>query len=146
MNEMLTISLQGNLMELVHLLGEPAAVVPAAVRQYVVDRCLQRLEAAEAKVGAYVQRYGMDYKSFNGRATTDQAYLDQLNQDHPLWESDAIEWVYRIEEVELWRERLTKALQTTSRQTGPLATVDEYVAGKSLAKAGLTTAGHLRIL
>ena len=114
MNEMLTISLQGNLMELVHLPGEPAAVVPAAVRQSVVDRCLQRLEAAEAKVGAYVQRYGMDYKSFNWRATTDQAYLDQLNQDHPLWESDAMEWVYRIEEVELWRERLTKALQTSS--------------------------------
>ncbi len=62
MNEKLTISLQGNLMELVHLLGEPAAVVPAAVRQYVVDRCLQRLDSAEGKVGIYVQRYGMDYK------------------------------------------------------------------------------------
>ena len=114
MNEMLTISLQGNLMELVHLLGEPAAVVPAAVRQYVVDRCLQRLEAAEAKVGVYVQRYGMDYRSFNRQVTTNQGYLDRLNQDHPLWESDAIEWAYRIEEAELWRERLTKALQTSS--------------------------------
>jgi hypothetical protein len=60
MNEKLTISLQGDLMELVHLLEEPAAVVPAAVRQYVVDLCLQRLDSAEGKVGIYVQRYGMD--------------------------------------------------------------------------------------
>lgn len=106
-------------MELVHVLGEPAAVVPAAVRQYVVDRCLQRLESAEAKAGVYVRGYGMDYKTFSRRVTTDQVFLDQLNQTHPLWESDAIEWACRMEEVELWRERLTQALQTSSLWLAP---------------------------
>jgi hypothetical protein len=61
----------------------------------------------------------MDYKTFNRRVATDQVFLDQLNRTHPLWESDAIEWACRVEEVELWRERLTQALQTLSPWLAP---------------------------
>jgi len=92
-----TIALQDNMLELVQTLGEPATVVPAAVRPYVVDRSLQRLEAAEERVRTYAQRYGMDYATFNQRVTLDEDYLDWLNQEHPLWEADAIEWAVRDE-------------------------------------------------
>lgn len=114
MTSRLTISLQDNMLELIQVLGEPATVVPAAVRQYVVDRSLQRLEVAERHVREYVQRYKTDYQSFNQRVTLDQEYLDRLNRDYPMWESDAIEWASWTEEAELWRERLTQALQTSS--------------------------------
>jgi hypothetical protein len=119
MTSNLTVALQDNMLELVQTLGEPATVVPAAVRRYVVDRSLQRLEAAEERVRVYAQRYQMDYATFNRRVTLDEAYLDRLNQDHPLWESDAIEWAQWTEEVELWRERLTQALQTSSPSLVP---------------------------
>jgi hypothetical protein len=62
------------------------------VRQYVVDRCLQRLDAAEAKIATYIHKYGLDYETFNRRVTMDQDYLDRLNQNNPRWEADAIEW------------------------------------------------------
>lgn len=114
MTSKVTIALQDNMLELVQALGEPATVVPAAVRRYVVDRSLQRLEAAEERVRTYDQRYEMDYATFNRRVTLDEAFLDLLNREHPLWEADAIEWAQRAEEVELWRERLTQALQTSS--------------------------------
>jgi hypothetical protein len=119
MTSKLTIALQDNMLELVQVLGEPATVVPAAVRRYIVDRSLQRLETAEERVRAYSQRYEMDYATFNRRVTLDQAYLDQLNAVYPLWESDAIEWAHWAEEVELWRERLTQALQTSSPSLAP---------------------------
>lgn len=119
MTSKVTIALQDNMLELVHTLGEPATVVPAAVRRYVVDRSLQRLEAAEERVRTYAQRYEMDYATFNRRVALDQAYLDQLNQEHPLWEADAIEWAQWAEEVELWRERLTQALQTSAPSLVP---------------------------
>lgn len=107
------------MIELVQTLGEPATVVPAAVRRYVVDRSLQRLEVAEDRARKYAQRYGMDYDAFNQRVTLDEAFLDRLNHEHPLWEADAIEWAQWTEEMELWRERLTQALQTSSISLAP---------------------------
>lgn len=97
MTSKVTIALQDNMLELVQTLGEPATVVPAAVRRYVVDCSLQRLEAAEERIRTYAQRYKMDYATFNRRVALDQAFLDRLNQEHPLWESDAIEWAVRDE-------------------------------------------------
>jgi hypothetical protein len=111
MNATLTIPIQSSLLDLLQNLGEPAAIVPAALRQYTVDRSLQRIENAEAKIAVYARRYNTDYQTFNQRVTTDQAFLDALNREHPLWEADAIEWAHRIEEVEAWRERLNEALQ-----------------------------------
>jgi len=119
MTSKVTIALQDNMLELVQTLGEPATVVPAAVRRYVVDRSLQRLEAAEERERTYAQRYEMDYATFNRRVTLDEAYLDRLNHEHPLWESDAIEWAQWAEEVELWHKRLTQALQTSSPSLVP---------------------------
>ena len=119
MTAKLTIALQDNMLELVQTLGEPTTVVPAAVRRYMPDRSLQRLEAAEERVWGYAQRYEVDYHTFSRRAALDQAYLDQLNEEHPLWEVDAIEWAHWSEEVELWRGRLTQAVQTSSPSLVP---------------------------
>lgn len=119
MNTTLTVLVQNNVLELVKAFGEPGTIVPAALRQYVVDRCLQRIEHAEEKTAFYEKRYGMDYETFNRRVTTEQSYLEALNREHPLWEADAIEWAHRLEEAEAWRERLRKALQISSPSLAP---------------------------
>jgi hypothetical protein len=110
MNATMTIPIQSSLWDLLQSLGEPSAVVPAALRQYMVDRYLQRIEAAEGKIAVYAKRYGTDYETFSQRIALDQVYLDNLNRQHPLWEVDAIEWAHRMEEVGVWRERLNTAL------------------------------------
>jgi len=106
-------------LELLKTFGEPTVIVRAALRQYAVDRCLQRIELAEEKIAFYEERYRMDYETFSQRVTTDQSYLDTLNQEHPLWEADAIEWAHRLEEVEAWRERLRRTLQISSPSLVP---------------------------
>ena len=72
MDATLTIPIQGNLWDLLKGLGEPAAIVPAALRQYMVDRYLQRVEVAEGKIAVYVRRYQTDYATFNRRVSLDR--------------------------------------------------------------------------
>jgi uncharacterized protein YijF (DUF1287 family) len=115
----LTISLEDNLLNLVEVIGEPDTVISSAVRQYVVDLCMQRLESAQAKLAAYQVKYGQEYTQFHRRVTTDQGFLERLNREQPLWELDAMEWAARDEETALWRNRLTQALRTLSPQPMP---------------------------
>jgi hypothetical protein len=114
MHTTLTILVQESLLELLESFGEPTAIAPAALRQYLVDRCLHRIEQAEDKIAFYEKRYHADYETFNRRVATDESYLAALNHEHPLWEADASEWAYRLEEAVTWRERLQKALQISS--------------------------------
>ena len=107
----LTIPIQETLLESLRGLGEPERVAEAALRRYAVDNCWQHIERAERKIVAYEGQYGLDYTTFNQRVCTDQPFLDAVNREHPMWEADAIEWVYRIEEVQTWRERLQKVLR-----------------------------------
>ena len=115
----LTISLEDGLLNLVEALGEPDTVISSAVRQYVVDLCMHRLETAQPKLAAYKAKYGQEYTQFHQRVTTDQGFLDRLNREQPLWELDAMEWAARNEETSLWRNRLTQALRTLSPQPMP---------------------------
>ena len=115
----LTISLEDGLLNLVEALGEPDTVISSAVRQYVVDICMHRLETAQGKLAVYRAKYGLEYAQFHRRVATDQGFLDRLNREQPLWELDAMEWAARDEETSLWRNRLTQALQTLSPQPMP---------------------------
>ncbi len=114
MNSTLTISVQENLVDVLKSLGDPKAVIPMALRQFIVNSCLQKLDRARNNVSEYEQRYGIDYEDFNLRVTTDQSYLDMVNRDYPLWEADVIEWLHWLEEEKAWQERLEKALQASS--------------------------------
>ena len=67
MEATLTIPIQSSLLDLLQNLGEPATIIPAALRQYTMDRSLQRIEIAEAKIAVYARRYKTDYQTFNQR-------------------------------------------------------------------------------
>ena len=96
--------------EILQALGNPKTVATSALRRYLVDVCLQRIEQAERQIGDYEQRYGFDYETFNRQIGTDETFLQTTNQNHPTWEADAIEWEYRLEELQTWQTRLEKIL------------------------------------
>ena len=91
--------------EILQALGDPETVAARALRHYLLDICLQRLEQARQQIDRYEHRYGADYETFNRRIGTDETFLETVNCAYPLWEADAIEWVYRMEEDETWRNR-----------------------------------------
>ena len=119
METILNVSMQGGLLDIVRSVGEPEVIVHAALRQYIMDRALQHLDDAEQRMSTYARRYASDYRTFVRRVATDPTYLNQINSAHPLWEADAIEWAYYEEEAATWRERLQKALLTSSHAPVP---------------------------
>ena len=105
--------------EILHILGNPELVAISALRRYLVDACLQRIEQAERKIAEYEQIYGLDYATFNHHIGTDETFLETINQKHPTWEADAIEWDYRLEELQTWRARLEKILNESQLSPVP---------------------------
>jgi hypothetical protein len=115
----LTIPIQESLLEILRGLGDLESVTLAALRRYALDLCLERIEQAERRIAFYERRYESDYNTFNRRICTEQAFLEVINRDHPMWEADAIEWAYRIEEAQAWRERLEKILRESWPSPAP---------------------------
>ena len=119
MTATLRIPVQESLLEILKGLGSLETVTAAALRRYALDRCLQRIEQAERQIAFYERRYESDYNTFNRHICTDQTFLDLVNRDHPMWEADAIEWAYRIEEAQTWQERLERILRESWPSLAP---------------------------
>ena len=105
------VSVHESMKEILQTLGDPEVVAASALRRYLVDVCWQRIERAEGHLAEYEQKYGSDYERFSHRVGTDEAFLETINQGHPTWEADAIEWDYRLEELQTWQDRLEKILR-----------------------------------
>ncbi len=111
MSATLSIALQNNLIETLNLFGNPETIAASALRRYVLDQCLQRIEQAKERIARYEAKYHLPYQSFKQKAATDAIFLEELNQSSPLWEVDAIEWAEHVEDVKLWQRRLNAILQ-----------------------------------
>jgi hypothetical protein len=108
------VPVQPAIKEILQALGNPEIVATSALRRYLVDVCWQRIEQAERRIAEYEQIYGTTYEAFNQRITTDETFLEATHQNHPIWEADAAEWDYRLEELQTWRARLEKILRESS--------------------------------
>ncbi len=102
----LVIPIQANLKSLLQAIGTPETIVFQALRRYLLEICWQRLESAEQQVAMYEERYKLDYAIFYQKVTQDELFLTELEGRYPMWEADALEWHYRLEERELWQQRL----------------------------------------
>lgn len=108
------VPIQQSMNEVLQVLGDPQIVAVSALRRYLVDVCWQRIEQAEHRLAQYEQKYDTTYEAFSQRVGADETFLKAINQEHPTWEADAIEWEYRLEELQTWRDRLEKILHESS--------------------------------
>jgi len=93
------------------LFGDVETVVADALRRYAVDKCIQKIEQARAKIKAYENRYGCDYDTFSLKVQTDEDFLRGVEKINPVWEEDAMEWDYRLKELAEWMQKLEDTLQ-----------------------------------
>lgn len=113
------VPVQQSMNEILQVLGNPEVVAVSALRRYLVDICWQRIEQAEQYIAHYEQKYNSTYESFSQRISTDEAFLKATHHKQPTWEADAIEWEYRLEELQAWRKRLEKILRESSLSPEP---------------------------
>jgi len=108
---MATVFIENEWIETAKLLGDVRSIVREALRAYFVQQCQKRIADADDKIGAYDRKYNFDYKTFKKSVQTDEEFLTKIESQNPLWEQDAIEWEYRIEEKQTWNSQLTAILQ-----------------------------------
>jgi len=103
---MQAVSLDTKWIETAQFFGEVESVIKEALGVYFTGQCWQRIHKAAARIDAYEQQYGCDYKTFRQAIQTDEAFLMGIETQNPLWEEDAMEWAYWLEEHQTWRNRL----------------------------------------
>jgi hypothetical protein len=108
---MLTISIDDKWVDTAQLFGDVDQVVKKALRVYLIEQCQQRIDQAATKVSTYTERYHCDYNVFKQRIQTDEDFLKKIETKNSLWEEDAIEWEYWLEEHQTWNDRLKTILQ-----------------------------------
>lgn len=93
------------------LFGDVETVITDALRRYAVDKCIQKIEQARAKIKIYESRYECDYDTFSLKVQTDEDFLRRVEKINPVWEEDAMEWDYRLKELAEWMQKLEDTLQ-----------------------------------
>ncbi|MCI0495591.1 hypothetical protein L0Z72_11365 [candidate division KSB1 bacterium] len=107
---MTTVALEKEWIETAQLFGDVKNIVKEALRVYAIQQCQQRAENATAKVEVFNRKYNRDYEKFKESIQTDYNFLQKIESEYPMWEQDAIEWEYWLEEQQTWRNRLTTIL------------------------------------
>ncbi len=108
---MRTIALDEEWVQTVQLFGDVESVIKKALKAYSVDQCQQRIGQSEAKIAEYAHKYQCTYEHFTHTIQTDEAFLERIQAQYPLWEEDVMEWKYWVEEQQAWQHRLKAILQ-----------------------------------
>ena len=107
---MTAIALNNDLVNVARLFGDVNLVISDAVRRYAIEQSVGRIESARLQIRAYEKKYGVDYKRFARKVQTDSKFLHRVQVKNPVWEEDASEWKYRIEEAQEWTATLERIL------------------------------------
>jgi hypothetical protein len=93
------------------LFGDVETVMTDALRRYAIDKCIQKIEQARAKIKIYETRYECDYDTFSLKVQTDEDFLMRVEKINSVWEEDAMEWDYRLKELAEWMQKLEDTLK-----------------------------------
>ena len=109
---MQTITIQDKYFEALKLFGETDELVEAALRRFIVEQATERIKALRDEVKKLEEIYKESLNSFQHKIETDEAFARKLDETHPLWEGDFINWKFYVEELQESLERLQNILMT----------------------------------
>lgn len=100
------ISIDNEWAEAARFFGDVDGVVKEALRTYLREQTQTRLDKAASRIHAFAQKYQCDFETFKQSLQADAAFATRVEAQNPLWEEDAMEWEYWLEEYRTWRNRL----------------------------------------
>jgi hypothetical protein len=106
---MATVSIKNVYLEMLKAIGGVDAIVEEAVRKYLINVCVERLEKAKTKAKEFEKRYNCQYADFCLKIF-DEDQLEKIEADHPTWEADKSEWEYWQKELDEWKAKLEDIL------------------------------------
>jgi hypothetical protein len=106
---MATISIKNVYVEMLRTLGGVDSIVEEAVKKYLIDKCVERLEKAKSKIRGFEKLYDCPYSEFYSMIS-DETKVAQVEKKHPTWEADLAEWEYWQKEFVEWKQKLEDIL------------------------------------
>jgi len=88
--------------------GNLDEIVEKAIHDYAIKRINERIEKSRQEVLSFEAKYGMTYQEFLERVTTDETFVDNLENNYLTWEMDWQTWEYYTEVLDEWLGRLKK--------------------------------------
>jgi hypothetical protein len=106
-----TITIENKWFETAKLFGDVEIIIKQALQLYFKQQCQQRIDEATDKIMMYHQKYGCNYHTFKQSIQMDEDFLTTVELQNPLWEEDAMEWEYWLEEKQAWHHHLQAILR-----------------------------------
>ena len=100
------------ILEFMSSFGDLNEVVRLALKQYFINEILKRIEPLKDSIVEWETQYGMPHDTFHAKVVDDQDFLRQLNQTHPMWEADLLEWASQQQEFDQWMKQLESILKS----------------------------------
>ena len=108
---MQALKIDNRLIEIAQLFGNSEQIIREALKIYSIDKCQKRISKAMDHIIEYTKKYNCDYTSFKYFTQMDDDYIANVEEDNPLWESDAFEWEYWSKEHTEWSQILRNILR-----------------------------------
>jgi uncharacterized small protein (DUF1192 family) len=107
----LNLELDDGLVEVLHSLGNLEEITQFALKRYSIDEILRRIEELKKEITKWEMKYNMSRDQFQTKIVDDEQFLDNLNQQHPMWEADFMYWESQQRELDQWMKRLEAILK-----------------------------------
>jgi len=103
---MTTLTLNPKYVDILQTLGNLEEIVEEAVHRYAVEQINERIEKAQQKIQIFEAKYGVPYEQFCELITTDETFLEKLEEIDCTWEADLNSWEFYTEDLSVWLGRL----------------------------------------
>ncbi len=111
MSEYVTVSVQGEFVEVLTAFGDLQETVDDALRRYTVEQISSEVAKLRRRAAEYQDRYGMDYPAFARRVAEDAAFVEYVETHiNKMWESDLADWEYCHKGIRDWTQKLENIL------------------------------------
>ncbi|NQE06586.1 hypothetical protein C5S32_12020 [ANME-1 cluster archaeon GoMg1] len=106
---MATVSIKKGYLDILNTLGSADTIVENALRKYLIDKCVERIEKSKRKIVELEKKYDSSYAEFIETISNEEELkgVEKISQD---WEGDVTEWEYWEKELEEWKMRLEDIL------------------------------------
>lgn len=104
-----TITIEKDYLEILDALGSVNAIVEDAIRKYLIDKCVERIEKSKRKIEEFEKKYNCNYAEFIETISNEES-LKEVEETKSSWELDITEWEYWGKELEEWKTRLEDIL------------------------------------
>ena len=106
---MATITIKKGYLDILKTFGSADTIVEAALRKYLIDKCVERIEKSKRKIEEFERKYDCNYAEFI-KTISNEEELKIVEKISPNWEEDMTEWEYWEKELEEWKMRLEDIL------------------------------------